>query len=366
MKIKTKEAFQKARLQQKKSSVLHGSQEGFNRMSSSAEQTQDARYSSAHGYAADRIEGTAKRFGREAVLATERMGRWGIKETRKNIKKLYSKIKKRKQANKTKRLNPPKRKRITNKAPKTCKVSKSVVKQTAKNTKRIISLAKRAIKVMIKFIKVAIKAMVKTIKAIIAAAKAIVAAIAAGGWIAVIIIIVICVISALVGSVYMGFETSEGDVATITETIVSLEDEYNERILAIKQEYDYDSFETHGGIMDWRILIATYTVKYNLFDRDINGDVIFGAEDEEGIKTMFWEIHTIDAKVEDRIETRAHVEVDDSGKMIEIRENIQHICLVIQTTYLSIEQISEKYELSDTQHEMLLDIISGKYYTLSD
>ena len=58
-------------------------------------------------------------------------------------------------------------------------------------------------------IKVAAKATAAEVKAIIVATKALIAAIAAGGWIAVLVIIVICLIGMIIGSCFGIFFSGE-------------------------------------------------------------------------------------------------------------------------------------------------------------
>ena len=62
--------------------------------------------------------------------------------------------------------------------------------------------AKATAKATATAVKAAVKATIAAVKAIIAGTKALIAAIAAGGWIAVVVIIIICLIGLLVGSVF--------------------------------------------------------------------------------------------------------------------------------------------------------------------
>ena len=68
-------------------------------------------------------------------------------------------------------------------------------------------VTKRMVQAIIKGIKVALKAMIATIKSIIAATKALISAIAAGGWVAVVMILVIVLIAGFVAAIF----NSEGD-----------------------------------------------------------------------------------------------------------------------------------------------------------
>lgn len=64
----------------------------------------------------------------------------------------------------------------------------------------IMVIAKRTTQLTVKAVKTTIKATIATIKAIIAATKAIISAIVAGGWVAVIIILVIALIGGFIAA----------------------------------------------------------------------------------------------------------------------------------------------------------------------
>lgn len=87
------------------------------------------------------------------------------------------------------------------------KNSKKVAKETIKMSQRAARVTKRMVQVIIKGIKVALKATIATIKSIIAATKALISAIAAGGWVAVVMILVIVLIAGFVAAIF----NSEGD-----------------------------------------------------------------------------------------------------------------------------------------------------------
>ncbi len=66
------------------------------------------------------------------------------------------------------------------------------------------------------------KAIVASVKAIIAAIKELIAAIAAGGWVAVVVILVICLVALIVGSCFGIFFSSEdtGSNMTMQQVVV--------------------------------------------------------------------------------------------------------------------------------------------------
>ena len=82
------------------------------------------------------------------------------------------------------------------------KAAQKTAQATAKAAKAAAQAAKAAAKAAVTGIKVAVKATAAAIKATIAAIKGLIALIAAGGWVAVVIILLICLIALIVGSCF--------------------------------------------------------------------------------------------------------------------------------------------------------------------
>ena len=87
------------------------------------------------------------------------------------------------------------------------KNSKIIAKESIKMTQRVARVSKQVVQATIRGAKVAIKATIATIKAVVAATKALISAIIAGGWIAVVIILVIVLIAGFVAVIF----NSDGD-----------------------------------------------------------------------------------------------------------------------------------------------------------
>lgn len=120
----------------------------------------------------------------------------------------------------------------------TMKTAQKTAKATAKASKRAYQTAKLTAKATAKTIKLAIKATIKAVKAIIAAVKSLVSAIVAGGWVAVLIIVIICMVGMIASSVYGIFFAKElkgnGNEPTIAYVTLQLENEMNIKIAGIK------------------------------------------------------------------------------------------------------------------------------------
>lgn len=184
---------------------------------------------SGEEYAGRRIQNDISYVARKGIKKSNEIGKKSTQETLQNLIKEKQKIdilKSRIKENKAKEL-----KNVVNRTNKTIKsgTKKSVkmaknstkltkkgiktAEQVAKSTKRVAKesikmsqraskLTKKTIQLTIKGTKLAVKATIATIKEIIAGTKAIIAVIAAVGWIAVIIILVIVLIAGMIAAIF--------------------------------------------------------------------------------------------------------------------------------------------------------------------
>lgn len=200
-----------------------------------AEHSTNASENSAEEYASDKIEVATDRTVHETAYRADKVGRWGVRETRQNYQKAKTGIENFKTKRAEKQLqkqsvNPVGKQsiRTLERTEKTIKqsarsagnttvktaeqtaktsikttkeaaiIAQKTAKTTAKATQKAAQTAKKAAKATADTVKATAKATVATVKAIIAGTKALVAAIAAGGWIAVLIIMIVVLFGAAV------------------------------------------------------------------------------------------------------------------------------------------------------------------------
>jgi hypothetical protein len=190
MKIKTREALLSIKKVDRTEILAQKTKGGISNLQNAAEQGQGD-YESGNEYASNLLQEKEERIGRTAICGSERAGRWGIKESRSNLARLKNK-RNRKAICKPKAI-PQSTRQVRSSWRKTAKTAR-FMKKAAIATARFLKTAPKAIAA-------AIKATVAGTKAIVAGTKAIVAAIVAGGWIAVVIIVVLVVFMGVMGAV---------------------------------------------------------------------------------------------------------------------------------------------------------------------
>ena len=183
----------------------------------------DNAYSSeneTYDYASDKVTYVANCSTDEVVNSFNNQGKKSVETTKNNIIKTKQEIKdfKIKQAQKKdiKTKLEKAGKSIKNGSRQAIKTQKEVIKSTEKVSKETVKASQRAkqvavqtAKTTVKTTKVAFKATISAIKGIIAATKALVSAIIAGGWVAVIMVVIICLIGLLCSSVFGIFLSSQ-------------------------------------------------------------------------------------------------------------------------------------------------------------
>lgn len=236
-------------------------------------------------------------------------------------------------------------------ARKTAKTSAKAAKTTAKAARAAAKAAAQATRIVIK---AAIKAMVMMVKAAIAAMKGLVAAIAAGGWVVVLVILLIGAIAALLLSPF-GIFSGGGAEGTppITEVVQTINGELNEKISSMQIGEDADQVEiVYEGsddgtpINNWPDILAVFAVKTNMDLENPQDVVVMDASKVELLRSVFWDM----TEVTKRIETET-VEESEEGDTEERR------ILTIYVNSKGYEEMIGFYDFSEEQVDVLLDMM---------
>ena len=243
-------------------------------------------------------------------------------------------------------------------AQKTAKTAKAAAKASAKAAKAAAKAAKAAVKATVKFVKVAVKAIIAATKAVIAAVKGIVAAIAAGGWIVVVVILLICMIGLVVGSVFGIFAPNPDNEngITIVQTVREANAAYEAQIAEIKSRYDYDMCFVTGEPCEWSLAIAVYAVKTNRTE-DV---VTFDDEKAEVLKEIYRRLNRMDVHTEQVTVKETHLETQEDGSVVPVEQEGVKTYLYIETVPLTAEEAANLYGFDTKQREQLGELLSEK------
>ncbi|MDD4493967.1 MAG: CHAP domain-containing protein [Eubacteriales bacterium] len=249
-------------------------------------------------------------------------------------------------------------------AQQTAKVAQQSAKSAAKSAKLAAQASKAAAKATVATAKAAAKATAALVKATIAAVKGLVALIAAGGWIAVLVIIIICLIGLLVGSVFGVFFSGEdsGSVngRTMTTVISELNTQLYDKIEEIKSDNAHGVLEIDPVSINWPEILSIYAVKINTDSENPMEVVTLDDNKIEKLQSIFNEMISLSHYI--KIETQEQTVVDEDGS--ETTETIVITTLQITLSQKSAYEMAAEYHFSDTQVAQLQELLSPEYNDL--
>ncbi len=285
--------------------------------------------------------------------------------------------------------------KMGNKAVKTTKKGIKTAKRTAKTTKTVVKNAKRAAAAVArkaaiataKAIKTTVKAAITAVKVAIAAIKGLVAVIAAGGWIAVVVIIIIAVIIAVISSPLAMFSNdTDGTASTISQVIQDINAEYSNIITNIivnageVNEVIIEGETATAGYIptNWIDVLAVFSVKATINDNpnEYMDVAIMDDKKIKSLKSIFWEMNNISYEIQEEIVPTPEptpsptptpsvtpTTTDDISPTPEPTPEVIRT-LIITMENKTYEQGADIYNFNEEQLEILEELMSPQYLAL--
>ena len=244
-------------------------------------------------------------------------------------------------------------------AQQTAKAAKKTAEATAKSSKMAAQAARQAAQATYKASVFTAKAVAAAVKSAIAGIKALAVAIAAGGFVSVVIIIIICIIALIAGSCFGIFFIGEDTGSGITlQTVISeINKEYEAKITEIKNSNTYDVLEMSGNVV-WPEVLSVYAVKI-AGDPKNPQEVVSMDENKKRILTdIFWTMNAITHSTETKTENVATETDDVNGNVVETIESKTRTYLYIRVIHKSVDEMAEQYGFSEIQKEQLSELLS--------
>lgn len=238
------------------------------------------------------------------------------------------------------------------------KAAQKAAQTTAKAAKAAAQAAKTAAKAAVTGAKAAVKATATAIKAAAAAIKGLVAAIAAGGWVAVVIILLICLIALIVGSCFGLFfgSDSTGTGTSVTQAVSALNGEYLSRIQEIEDANPHDRQEitSNDGVLsiNWENVLAVFSAKVTGAE---NGSQVASLDDAQvqQLRDIMWEMNAVSSSTRTESQEVEVTEVDEDGNETTHTETVAETILEITITHKTPEEMARQYSFNPRQNEYL-------------
>ena len=229
----------------------------------------------------------------------------------------------------------------------TAKVAAKTTQATAKTSKAAAQVARVAAQAA----KTTVKATIAAVKAAIATIKGLVALIAAGGWVAIVVILVICMIAFVIASPFaiFGGGGSNG-VPTVTEVIGTVNTEWDTKIEQLKTDagdVDETVITINGTVVtsvraqNWADVLSVYSVKTSTGDEPTDVAEI-DSNRIRILKSVFNDMNT----------------VTSNTKITTDKDNNSIKKLTIEITSKNYIDMVSVYSFNSEQQEILSELMS--------
>ena len=315
-----------------------------------------------------RVQQASQRTAKQSVKTTMTVEKGTVKTAQRSVKTAQYTVKTAEKTIKT-----------TQQAAKAAQKTAQAAAKAAQVTARA---AQAAAKAAAAAAKIAAKAVAAFVKALIAAVKALVAAIAAGGWVAVVIIIVAVLVIALLAmfGVFSANEAADGS-KPMTEAIESINAEFQgemqSRIAEMSSQsgadvveiiYEGDMEGAESSVPNWADVVGVYSIKTSMDEENPSDITMVTPENIERLRAVFNDMNTATYRTETETET---ITVTDEYGAIVLDEDGEPMTKTKTTLYIYVNVSSmdyrdgaELYHFNADQIEMLNELMLPDYYPL--
>ena len=233
-------------------------------------------------------------------------------------------------------------------------------KQKAKKAKKAAEEAARALKA--------------AVKGAIKAVKSMVSALIAGGWVVLLIILIICMLGMIVGSAFGIFagndvsKATDGDTSRDLRTAVStINSEYYNKIQNIRNGVEnlenttiYINGEIGAMAGVWQDVLAVYAVDTAHGD-DATIAIDFDSSKTQKLRDTFWDMVSISYNVIERPVEEEQEVTDENGNVTTEMVEVIYRDLKIYVKTKNASQAATMYAFSDEQNKVLTEMMSDQF-----
>ena len=187
-------------------------------------------------------------------------------------------------------------------------------------------------------------------KAVVAAAHSLAAAIAAGGWVVIVIVLVICLVGMLIASpfgIFFADDSNAPDAVSPSAAVAQINGELADRLAQLQESGTYDRVEVQGQPPVWSDVLAVFAAKTAGAEDGVDVAVL-DPQRVDLLRTVFWDM----TKITTTTET---VEIPASGNASASTEKV----LIITITARTPDDMRVFYSFTAWQNEALDELLAS-------
>ena len=180
------------------------------------------------------------------------------------------------------------------------------------------------------------------------------------------VIIVICLIGMLLGSVFGIFFSGEdsGTGLSMPTVVQEINTEYDNKLQEEKNAVSYDVLEMSGSRAVWKEVLSVYSVKVNT-DPDNPQEVATMDESKKQLlKDIFWEMNEISSRTETKTETVITETDDGHGNIVETESTVTQTYLYITVSHKTADEMAAQYGFNEEQKSYLAELLADENNSL--
>ena len=211
-------------------------------------------------------------------------------------------------------------------------------------------------------LKTTTKAAAEIVKDLAVGTKALVSAMIAGGWVTIIVILVLCMVAMIAGSGFGIFFSNEdtGSGQTMYQVVREINDEYQTEIEEIKKDRPHDEIEIVESRAVWQEILAVYAVKVSADPDNAQDVAVVTAEKKEILKDIFWDMNEITHSKSEETVTTIVDTVDANGNAIQKEVEEIKTTLRIEITCKTADEMAREYWFSGKQKKQLAELLDSE------
>ena len=235
-----------------------------------------------------------------------------------------------------------------------------VAKGTAKKTPKAVQTVKAAARAAVQTVQRTAKATVSAAKAAIAGTKAVIAAITAGGWAAVAIILVLCVVGLIASSCFGIFFSGEdsGTGQTMRQAVQEINADYQSQIDTVRADSHYNELEMSGSRAVWPEVLAVYAVKTTTDPDDPQEVATVDNAKKAILKDIFWRMNELSSRTESKTEEVITETDDGHGNIVETTTTVTRTYLYITVSHKTAEEMADNFNFNADQRQQLSELLA--------
>lgn len=245
-------------------------------------------------------------------------------------------------------------------ASKTAAAARQSAIAVARTSRATAQLSQATARISSSMVRRAAHVAISVVKGVFVGMKVLLSALVAGGTVAVMTVVILCVVGLIAGSFFgIFFSNAEaGDAMTLQQVVREINQDYEDELEHIKTSVPHDVLEMSGSRAVWPEVLSVYSVKTTT-DPENPQEVATMTEDKKRLlEDIFWEMNQIGHRTESKTETEV-VETDDgNGNILEEEVTVTSVYLYITVSHKTAEEMVQTYHFDQEQREMVEELLA--------